>query len=93
MAKAEVAHHIFAFGCEKPATESKSWNCENIVCQGSKTILYAWGRNAPSLELPDNVAFKVGPKTPYKYIVVNIHYLIKVQNDQSGLGITFSEKQ
>ncbi|CAF0958876.1 unnamed protein product [Brachionus calyciflorus] len=93
LATAAIAHHIFAFGCEKPASESKSWNCESLVCQGQKSILFAWGRNAPALELPEDVAFKVGPKTSMKYIVVNIHYLIKVNNDRSGLAITFSEKQ
>lgn len=35
-----------------------------------------------------DVAYRVGPKTPMKYIVVNIHYLIKVNNDSSGLAIT-----
>ena len=93
LATAAIAHHIFAFGCEKPASESKSWNCESLVCQGQKSILFAWGRNAPALELPEDVAFKVGPKTNMKYIVVNIHYLIKVNNDRSGLAITFSERQ
>jgi hypothetical protein len=34
------------------------------------------------------VAFKVGPKTSYKYIIVNIHYLKTVKNDKSGLAIT-----
>jgi hypothetical protein len=32
----------------------------------------------------------VGQNTPHKYIVVNIHYLKKVTNDQSGLALTFS---
>ncbi len=44
---------MFAFGCEKPASLTKSWNCGNVVCQGEKTILFAWGRNAPALQLPD----------------------------------------
>lgn len=34
-----------------------------------------------------DVAFKVGPDTSYKYIVVNIHYLKVVENDMSGLAI------
>lgn len=83
---------MFAFGCEKPASESMSWNCETLVCKGPKTILFAWGRNAPALQLPDDVAFKVGSKTSFKYIVVNIHYLAKVQNDRSGLALTVTDK-
>ena len=53
LTNANVAHHMFAFGCDKPASSSLSWNCGDLVCQGQKTILYAWGRNAPSLVLPD----------------------------------------
>ena len=54
---AKIAHHMFAFGCEKPASLSNSWNCGNVVCQGPKTILFAWGRNAPALELPNGLLF------------------------------------
>jgi hypothetical protein len=52
LATADIAHHMFGFGCDKPASESNSWNCDNVVCQGEKTILFAWGRNAPALALP-----------------------------------------
>lgn len=105
---------MFAFGCEKPASTSNSWNCGSVVCQGPKTILFAWGRNAPELKLPDgeftsllellrsqtlsrllassDVAYKVGPSTSYKYIVVNIHYLKKVDNDRSGLALSVTNK-
>ncbi len=38
------------------------------------------------------MAFKVGPKTSYKYIIVNIHYLKTVKNDKSGLALTVSDK-
>ncbi len=38
------------------------------------------------------MAFKVGPKTSYKYIIVNIHYLKTVKNDKSGLALTVSNK-
>ena len=53
LTNANIAHHMFAFGCDKPASSSLSWNCGDLVCQGQKTILFAWGRNAPSLVLPD----------------------------------------
>jgi peptidylglycine monooxygenase len=51
----DIAHHMFAFGCEKPATSLNAWNCGSNVCQGEKTILFAWARNAPSLKLPDGM--------------------------------------
>lgn len=50
---ADIAHHMFAFGCDKPASQSNAWNCGSFVCQGSKTILFAWGRNAAALKMPN----------------------------------------
>ena len=55
LTNANIAHHMFAFGCDKPASSSLSWNCGDLVCQGQKTILFAWGRNAPALILPDGM--------------------------------------
>lgn len=39
-----------------------------------------------------DVGFPVGRNTPYKYIVVNIHYLTTVVNDKSGNQLTMSRK-
>jgi peptidylglycine monooxygenase len=87
-----IAHHMFAYGCERPAINTNTaWMCRD-VCDGEKSILFAWGRNAPSLNLPQDVAFKIGSDTKIRYIVINIHYLAKVNNDQSGLSLTFSDK-
>ena len=45
---------MFAFGCEKPGSlTGKAWECSVNVCQGTKNILFAWARNAPTLVLPD----------------------------------------
>lgn len=39
------------------------------------TILYAWALDAPALELPQGVGFKVGgPENPIKYLVLQVHY-------------------
>lgn len=35
----------------------------------------------------------VGKNTPYKYLVVNIHYLPIVKNDYSGTQIIFGRKR
>lgn len=40
----------------------------------SSQIIYAWARDAPKLELPENVGFKVGKDSPIKYIVLQVHY-------------------
>lgn len=37
-------------------------------------IIYAWARDAPKLELPEDVGFKVGKDSPIKYIVLQVHY-------------------
>ncbi len=51
-----IAHHMFAFGCEKPfSSNGKAWECGSNVCIGEKTILFAWARNAPTLVLPDGL--------------------------------------
>lgn len=39
-----------------------------------------------------DVGFPVGRNTPYKYIVVNIHYLSTVVNDRSGNQLVMSRK-
>jgi hypothetical protein len=39
-----------------------------------------------------DVGFPVGRNTPYKYIIVNIHYLSTVVNDKSGNQLIMSRK-
>eukprot|EP00794_Sanderia_malayensis_P009853 gene9853-10864_t len=76
-AEMQTAHHLLLFGCDVPFTKSKKWNCGEMfpVCKsGRQYILYAWGKNAPALVLPKGVGFKVGPSTPIKYIVLQVHY-------------------
>lgn len=37
-------------------------------------MIYAWARDAPKLELPEGVGFKVGGKSPIQYLVLQVHY-------------------
>jgi hypothetical protein len=37
-----------------------------------------------------DVGFKVGRNSPYKYIVINIHYLSILKNDNSGNQLLLS---
>lgn len=39
-----------------------------------------------------DVGFPVGRNTPYKYIIINIHYLSSVINDKSGNQLMMSRK-
>ncbi|XP_068693201.1 peptidyl-glycine alpha-amidating monooxygenase B-like isoform X3 [Montipora foliosa] len=84
-AEMHTAHHMLLFGCQVPAemsfaTNGKFWNCGDMgkgVCgrQGAgEKILYAWGRNAPDLKLPKDVAFEVGGDSGIAYLVLQVHY-------------------
>jgi hypothetical protein len=37
-------------------------------------VIYAWARDAPKLELPEGVGFRVGGKSPIQYLVLQVHY-------------------
>lgn len=43
-------------------------------CLDGSQIIYAWARDAPKLELPEGVGFKVGKNSPIKYLVLQVHY-------------------
>lgn len=94
------------FGCETPGSEDDVWNCGEMnskssdskfkhgpVCTGSRqSIIYAWALDAPSLELPKDVAFKLGGQTKNKYIILQVHYadvegFIKGDTDASGVSL------
>ena len=45
-----------------------------------------------SIDFNLDVAFAVGKNTPFKYIVVNIHYLSALSNDYSGNQLIISRK-
>ena len=48
------------------------WDCiHHSICRGETHIMYAWAKDAPPTNLPENVAFKLDPD---EYIVVQIHY-------------------
>ncbi|VDP53460.1 unnamed protein product [Schistosoma mattheei] len=64
---------------------------ETPVCNASESILYSWAMGAPSFEMPDDVSFKVGYETPYKYFVLQVHYKDAMnldEKDTSGLELT-----
>ncbi|CAH3014635.1 unnamed protein product [Porites evermanni] len=81
-AEMHTAHHMLMFGCQTPgenlfAKDKKYWNCGDMgsgVCGSGEKIVYAWGRNAPELKLPNDVAFEVGHGTAAPYLVLQVHY-------------------
>ena len=43
-------------------------------CKNGQKILYAWAKNAPRLDLPEGVGFKVGGKdSDVNYLVLQVH--------------------
>lgn len=104
-ASMHIAHHMLLFGCsdDEPLEIKKTWQCGEMqpVCNGgSQSILYAWGKNAPPLKMPENVGFHVGGNSNVRYLVLQIHYLDVSSfqdghTDSSGIlfGITSLRKQ
>jgi peptidylglycine monooxygenase len=95
----KTAHHIIIYGCQQPGSDEDVWNCGEMagtdesyesapVCASGNTILYAWGRNAPQLRLPDGVGFKVADDTGVNYLVLQVHYARPVtEPDYTGISI------
>uniref|UniRef100_A0A182QIJ1 peptidylglycine monooxygenase n=1 Tax=Anopheles farauti TaxID=69004 RepID=A0A182QIJ1_9DIPT len=104
-----TAHHMLLYGCGQPGSESAVWNCGEMAggseesgspcgSGASSQIIYAWARDAPKLELPEGVGFKVGKDSPIQYIVLQVHYahIDKFKDgttyDDSGIFIHYTTK-
>lgn len=53
---------------------AKSSDEVHSPCAEGSQVIYAWAMDAPRLELPEGVGFKVGGNSPIKYLVLQIHY-------------------
>jgi hypothetical protein len=87
-----AAHHMLTFACANPGSNKQIWTSGQACTGNEQVIIHGWARNAPSMTLPDDVGFPIGRNTPYKYIIVNIHYLSSVVNDKSGNQLIMSRK-
>lgn len=104
-----TAHHILIYGCGAPGSQKPVWNCGEMAqdknspeesatpCgEGSNTqIIYAWARDAPRLDLPHDVGFKVGLDSPIQYLVLQVHYahmLPQGTQDSSGIILVHTEQ-
>ncbi|XP_050074872.1 peptidylglycine alpha-hydroxylating monooxygenase [Anopheles maculipalpis] len=104
-----TAHHMLLYGCGQPGSESAVWNCGEMSggsedsgspcgSGAASQIIYAWARDAPKLELPEGVGFKVGKDSPIQYIVLQVHYahIDKFKDgttsDDSGIFIHYTTK-
>ena len=87
-ATGHTAHHMLIYGCEAPGSaEDFAWNCGEMhteagvahspPCKSKSQIIYAWAKDAPELQLPEGVGFRVGDGSDIKYLVLQVrdHYL------------------
>lgn len=105
-ASMHTAHHILMYGCGDPGSQKPVWNCGEMnegeveeesgsPCLGGShsQIIYAWARDAPQLNLPEGVGFKVGKDSPIKYLVLQVHYMHGFNEgttDDSGVIIHYT---
>ncbi|CAG9855240.1 unnamed protein product [Phyllotreta striolata] len=103
-----VAHHMLLFGCNVPGATDDIWDCGEMAvsdsggnlkkaspCKDVNHVIYAWARDAKTLELPEDVGFQVGQGTDIHYLVLQIHYSKKFEvgrTDNSGLFLMYTEE-
>ncbi|XP_013188764.1 peptidylglycine alpha-hydroxylating monooxygenase [Amyelois transitella] len=102
-----TAHHMLLYGCSEPGSNDSVWSCgemqsneiDNLYntaspCRSGSQIVYAWARNAPSLQLPQDVGFLIGRDSPIKYLVLQVHYMHKFpegRTDNSGVFLKYTK--
>ena len=94
LADQSQVHHMLLFGCLDKSANTKDdvWHCRMAPsCEGMDGVLYGWGRNAPSVKMPESSGFTVGKKSSTKALVLQIHFLeLRREDDESGLKILLS---
>ncbi|XP_071449206.1 peptidylglycine alpha-hydroxylating monooxygenase [Hetaerina americana] len=104
----DTAHHMLLYGCTTPGSKEAVWNCGEMVssvyemkasspCRVGSQVIYAWARDAPKLDLPEGVGFRVGGDSPIQYLVLQIHYahIDKFKDgstDNSGIFLHYTER-
>ena len=109
-----AAHHMLLYACEKPVFEhGKIWRCGHVSpaedkkrlpiatqCgAGESEVIFAEAMQAGAYELPNNVSFKLGQGTKYKYLTLQIHYATTNKfdkdpnlTDNSGLQLSLAKE-
>ncbi|XP_047520481.1 peptidylglycine alpha-hydroxylating monooxygenase [Pieris napi] len=107
-ASMHTAHHMLLYGCSEPGSNDPVWSCGEMQsnevdklyttaspCRSGSQIVYAWARDAPSLELPKDVGFLIGQDSPIKYLVLQVHYMTKFpegKTDNSGVFLKYTQE-
>ncbi|CAG0891566.1 unnamed protein product, partial [Cyprideis torosa] len=103
-----TAHHMLIYGCEKPGSDAAVWNCGEMAggqrglksappCRDGSQVVYAWAKDAPPLELPRGVGFRVGKNTEISYLVLQVHYASVEKfkdgsTDDSGVFLRYTDQ-
>lgn len=57
------------------STEDSPYDQGSVCGQGAKTtILFGWALDAPAIELPPEVGFRIGGNSGIDYLVLQVHY-------------------
>ena len=107
MADMKTAHHMLLYGCKTPGRTAPLYNCGAMTarqedldaslspCGSGSQIVYAWASNAPELDLPENVGFKVGKDSDVDWLVLQVHYAstdyIPPEGDTSGVSVKYTK--
>ncbi|CAF1142077.1 unnamed protein product [Adineta ricciae] len=86
---------ISTYLCSKPyRTEPNFWldtrACESV---DQSVLIYEWYDSVPAVQWPKDAGLRVGINTPYRYVVVNVHYRSSDSNDIYTERITFTHQK
>ena len=101
---------VFVSRCLCSGAELATWDCGEMaardpgqeshpVCApgSASQIIFAWAMDAPELELPPGVGFRVGGGSSIKYLVLQVHYAstdyIDAAGDDSGVILRYTEQE
>ncbi|KFM79490.1 Peptidylglycine alpha-hydroxylating monooxygenase, partial [Stegodyphus mimosarum] len=108
-ASMHTAHHMMIFGCDLPGQMQADnprlvWDCGQMggqrsgylrgsACSSGFQVIYAWAKDAPPLELPNGVGFRVGNSSGINYLILQVHYadvdkFLNGGTDNSGIIIS-----
>lgn len=103
-----TAHHMIIYGCRDPGRKEAIYNCGGMYlqkeekyptsaqpCGSGQQVVYAWAKNAPELDLPEGVGFRVGGEdSEIDWLVLQVHYAsvdyIPEQGDESGVILHYT---
>lgn len=81
------------------------WNCGQMQteaasavtapCRSGTSVLYGWARDAPALQLPAGVGFKMGGDSGMDYLVLQVHYRRAFgadEMDDSGVVLRYTDE-